>query len=98
MERGQPWQVQDAKQRLSELLRRAEADGPQFVTRHGEEVAVVLDIAQYRRLTGVETEADFKLALTDAQEYDEQFVDALDEIVAERGADLPREVELGSRA
>jgi hypothetical protein len=46
----------------------------------------------------VETEADFKLALTDAQEYDEQFVDALDEIVAERGADLPREVELGSRA
>src|SRR4030081_1670091 len=98
MERGQAWQVQEAKQRLSELWRRAEADGPQFVTRHGEEVAVVLDIAQYRRLTGAETEVDFKLALTDAQEYDEQFVDALDEIVAERGADLPREVELGSRA
>jgi prevent-host-death family protein len=97
MEHGQLWQVQDAKQRLSELLRRAEADGPQFVTRHGEEVAVVLDIAQYRRLTGEKTAVDFKLALTDAQEYDEQFVDVLDEIVAERGADLPREVDLGSR-
>ena len=32
------WQVQEAKQRLSEVLRRAQADGPQIITRHGEEV------------------------------------------------------------
>ncbi|MGH3468976.1 MAG: type II toxin-antitoxin system prevent-host-death family antitoxin, partial [Thermocrispum sp.] len=36
------WPTQDAKQRLSELLRRAQVDGPQVVTKHGEEVAVVL--------------------------------------------------------
>jgi prevent-host-death family protein len=43
------WQVQDAKQRFSELLRTAHADGPQVVTRHGEEIAVVIDIADYLR-------------------------------------------------
>jgi len=52
------WQVQDAKQRFSELIRTAQADGPQVVTRHGEEIAVVIDIADYRHLTG-ET-AEFK--------------------------------------
>ena len=95
MEHGMPWQVQEAKQRLSELLRKAELEGPQFVTRHGEEVAVVLDIAHYRQLTGVDVKFDFKLALTDFHEYDEQLAGALDDVVAERGKDLPREVELG---
>ena len=52
------WQVQDAKQRFSELIRTARTDGPQVVTRHGEEIAVVIDIADYRHLTG-ET-AEFK--------------------------------------
>jgi prevent-host-death family protein len=45
------WQLQDAKQRFSELVRQARSKGPQVVTRHGEEVVVVLDIEQYRRLT-----------------------------------------------
>jgi prevent-host-death family protein len=46
------WQVQDAKQRFSELIRSARAEGPQVVTRHGEEIAVVIDIADYRHLKG----------------------------------------------
>jgi prevent-host-death family protein len=46
------WQVQEAKQRFSEVLRSARSDGPQFVTKHGDEVAVVLDIREYRRLQG----------------------------------------------
>jgi len=44
------WQVQEAKQRLSEVLRQAETDGDQTITRHGEPVAVVVGIAEYRRL------------------------------------------------
>ncbi|MDR0483504.1 MAG: type II toxin-antitoxin system Phd/YefM family antitoxin [Cellulomonadaceae bacterium] len=43
------WQVQEAKQRFSEVLRAAESGEPQIVTRHGREVAVVVDIAEYRR-------------------------------------------------
>jgi prevent-host-death family protein len=46
------WQLQEAKQRLSQVIRDAHADGPQYVTRHGEEVAVIVDIDEYRRLTG----------------------------------------------
>lgn len=46
------WQVQDAKQRFSELLRAAEAGEPQIVTKHGEQVAVMIDIVEYRRLRG----------------------------------------------
>jgi len=45
------WQVQEAKQRFSEVLRAVENDGPQTITRHGEEVAVLVNIAEYRRLT-----------------------------------------------
>jgi prevent-host-death family protein len=52
------WQVQEAKQRFSEILREAHDDGPQIVTRHGEEVAVVIGIEEYRRLTG--SRPDFK--------------------------------------
>ncbi|BFV59584.1 hypothetical protein KCMC57_up46880 [Kitasatospora sp. CMC57] len=48
------WQVQEAKQKFSEVLRLAEAEGPQVVTRHGDEVAVVIDIREYRRLKGEE--------------------------------------------
>jgi prevent-host-death family protein len=58
------WQLQEAKQRFSELIRSVEADGPQFVTRHGEEVAVVVSIAEYRHLRG--SEHDFKQFLQSA--------------------------------
>lgn len=54
------WQVQEAKQRLSEVLRAAERGDPQVITRRGADVAVVIDIASYRRLAGIEVSfADF---------------------------------------
>jgi prevent-host-death family protein len=62
------WQLQEAKQRFSELIRSVEADGPQFVTKHGEEVAVVVSIAEYRHLR--EGGRDFKDFLQSAPEVD----------------------------
>jgi prevent-host-death family protein len=44
------WQIQEAKQRFSELIRSVQAEGPQFVTKHGQEIAVVIGIEEYRRL------------------------------------------------
>ena len=44
------WQLQDAKARFSELVRRAQADGPQEVTLHGEPKVVVIAKADYDRL------------------------------------------------
>jgi prevent-host-death family protein len=45
------WHLHEAKQRFSELVRHAQAHGPQVVTRHGEEVVVVVSVEEYRRLT-----------------------------------------------
>ena len=45
------WQIQDAKQRFSKMIRAVAHEGPQIITRHGEDVAVVVDIAEYHRLT-----------------------------------------------
>ncbi len=45
------WQVQEAKTRLSEVIEEANTKGPQFITRHGTERAVILSIADYRALT-----------------------------------------------
>jgi prevent-host-death family protein len=46
------WQVQDAKQRFSELIRTAQVEGPQVVTRHGQEIVVVIDPSEFRHLQG----------------------------------------------
>ena len=48
----QVWRMQEAKARLSELVKRAELEGPQDITHHGRSVAVVLSSAAYARLTG----------------------------------------------
>ena len=46
------WPLQDAKARLSELVRRAQSEGPQQVTVHGRETVVVLSEEEYARLSG----------------------------------------------
>jgi prevent-host-death family protein len=44
------WQLQEAKAKLSELVKRAESEGPQEITVHGEPKAVVLSKAEFDRL------------------------------------------------
>jgi prevent-host-death family protein len=44
------WQLQQAKTRLSEVIEEAHAKGPQIITRHGAERAVLLSIGDYRAL------------------------------------------------
>lgn len=44
------WQLQQAKQQFSRVVDLARREGPQLVTRNGQEVAVVLDVDEYRRL------------------------------------------------
>jgi prevent-host-death family protein len=82
------WPVQDAKQRFSELIRTATEDGPQIVTRHGEDVAVVIGIGDYRRLKGETTE--FKDYLRAGP--------AFDDLDISRSAELPRGVDLATEA
>lgn len=46
------WQMQEAKARLSELVKLAESEGPQDITLHGRSVAVVLSRSAFERLSG----------------------------------------------
>lgn len=45
------WQIQEAKTHLSEVIEEANSNGPQIITRHGSERAVILSVAEYRALT-----------------------------------------------
>jgi antitoxin Phd len=45
------WALQDAKNRLSEVVDRAIKEGPQTITRRGQETAVVVSMSDYRSLT-----------------------------------------------
>lgn len=80
------WQLQEAKQKFSELVRRAEREGPQVVTRHGEEVVVVVPAEQYRRMSGDEPKMDFKEFLMSAPD--------LSVLDLERPREMPRDVDL----
>lgn len=77
------WQLQEAKQKFSELVQRALDEGPQTVTRHGETVVVVVSVDEYRRLTGGKPSfTDFLLSGPDFSLLD-----------LERASDFPRDVE-----
>ncbi len=79
-----PWQLQEAKQRFSELVRRTLEEGPQVVTRHGEEVVVVVPAEEFRRTSG--EKLDFKEFLLSGPD--------LSVLDLERPKEMPRDVEL----
>ena len=78
------WQVQDAKSWLSEVIERARVEGPQMITRHGKERAVVLSIEDYRVLAT--HRPDFKSYLLEGPK--------VDDFTIERTQDVGRAVEL----
>lgn len=44
------WQIQEAKNRLSEVIARALREGPQLITRHGEKTVVVVAYVEYEKM------------------------------------------------
>ena len=46
------WQLQEAKSRFSEVVDLTLKEGPQLVTRHGEEAVVILAAHDFRRMSG----------------------------------------------
>ena len=81
------WQIQEAKARLSEVVKRAESEGPQDITFHGRSVAVVLSRAAFERLSGQSASlVDFMRA--------SPLVGLDDELLFERDGSPTREVDL----
>lgn len=46
----QQWQLQDAKNRFSEVVDNAVQQGPQVVTKRGKEAVVIISIEEYRKM------------------------------------------------
>lgn len=46
----QIWQLQDAKNKFSQVVDSAVQSGPQIITRYGQEVVIVLSIEEYRQM------------------------------------------------
>jgi prevent-host-death family protein len=81
------WQLQEAKQKFSELVRRTLEEGPQVVTKHGEEVVVVVPVEEFRRISNDgEKKMDFKEFLMSAPD--------LSVLDLERPKEFPRDVDL----
>jgi prevent-host-death family protein len=77
------WQLQDAKNKLSEVIERAIKNGPQEITRRGKKAAVLLSFQEYARLLkGTGSLAEFF------------HQSPLREIKFDRVKDRPREVDL----
>ena len=64
------WPVKDAKVRFSELLDACLFEGPQMVTRHGTEVAVLVPLQQWRRLQSAARPSLKELLLSDQARAD----------------------------
>ena len=79
------WQLQEAKNRLSQVVDSALHDGPQTITLRGKPAAVVVSFDEYRKLT---------LPKTGLSQFFRQSPLQGIELDLNRSADLPREVEL----
>lgn len=79
------WQLQEAKNRLSQVVDSALHDGPQTITLRGKPAAVVVSFEEYRKLT---------LPRTGLSQFFRQSPLHDIKLDLSRSADLAREVEL----
>jgi len=80
------WKLVDAKNKLSEVLDRADQEGPQIIMRKGREYAV-LPGDELRKLTG-ETPNFFDWLVNQGPRFDEDFE------LPPRDMSPPREIDL----
>jgi prevent-host-death family protein len=81
----QHWQLQDAKNRFSEVVKKAVLSGPQIVTKRGVETVVIISVDEYRKLTKPKT------SLT---EFFKKSPLKNSDINLERIKEYPREIDL----
>jgi len=79
------WQLQTAKNRLSQVVDQALHDGPQTITLRGKPTAVVVSFEEFKKLTKPQT--------TLSQFFTQSPLHNV-ELDLSRSTDLPREVDL----
>ena len=84
----QDWQLQDAKNRFSEVVKRARDDGPQTVTVHGQRAAVVVSAREFDTLAKPPVSfVDFLLGAHDP------WPDDVVQAINDRGDDTGRDID-----
>ena len=81
------WQMQDAKAKFAEVVRRAQSEGPQIITHRGTDTAVVLSTEAFRQLKG--SKPDFVEHILNGPKIDDEFVD----LINERSRDMGRDID-----
>lgn len=80
------WQMQEAKARFAELVRKAGVEGPQVVTHRGVDTAVVLSMEEYKRLQP--QQKSFVDHLFSGPKFDDEIVDMINERSRDTGRDF----------
>lgn len=87
------WALQDAKARLSEVIKRAQTEGPQEVTVRGEPLAVLVSKKEFEALKaakGAKPKKSFEEFLMEGEPWPDDFV----ELVNNRSKDPGRDIDL----
>ena len=79
------WQLQDAKNKFSSLVDKAQRNGPQVVTKHGKDAVVVLSVEEYKRLVKPKKNLVNFFQSSPLAKEDLDF---------KRNKDIPRDIEL----
>jgi prevent-host-death family protein len=79
------WQLQDAKNKFSNLVDRAQHNGPQVVTKHGKDAVVVLSIDEYKKLIKPKT---------NLVKFFQSSPLTTEDLDLTRNKDMPRDIEL----
>ena len=79
------WQLQEAKNKLSQLVKEADKGAPQFITVHGKNTAVILSTRDYEKLQRPKSKLSTALLLPIIDDHDDLF---------ERNHDTGRDIDL----
>lgn len=79
------WQLQDAKSKFSNLVEKAQHNGPQVVTKNGKDAVVVLSIDEYKKLIKPKT---------NLVNFFQSSPLAKEDLDLTRSKEIPRDIEL----
>jgi prevent-host-death family protein len=80
------WQLQEAKNRFSEVVKRAREEGPQTVTVHGQRAVVVVSASDYDAL--VKPRMPFTDFLLSGEPWPDDVVDTINDRSRDPGRDI----------
>jgi len=67
------WQLQEAKNKLSYVVKEARQGKPQYITVHGKQAVVLISIDDYKKLTNAKSKLSEALLLPEIDDNEDLF-------------------------